>query len=130
MDNAPKVLAVDDEAEILELIQETLEVQGIVCLTAPDGKAALKMLELHPSIQLVISDINMPVLSGIDFREKASQLFEGRNLTWIALTTPGPNDYEGAGIPGFDATFYKPYSFSALARLVRSQLGATNDVVF
>lgn len=122
MNNGPRVLAVDDEPEILELIQETLEIQGIACITARDGQVALEMLQKHPSIQLVVSDINMPLMGGIALRENAGKIFEERLLTWVALTTPGPQDYQGSGIPGFDATFYKPYSFSALARLIRTQV--------
>jgi CheY-like chemotaxis protein len=122
MISGPLVLAIDDEPEILELIRETLEIQGIACITALDGQVALKLLELNPSIQLVVSDINMPVMGGVALRVNAGKLFEERALTWVALTTPGPQDYEGSGIPGFDATFYKPYSFSALARLIRTQV--------
>jgi two-component system CheB/CheR fusion protein len=122
MISSPRVLVVDDEPEILELIQETLEIQGIACITAMDGEVALKLLELNPSIQLVVSDINMPVMGGVALRENAGKCFGERSLTWVALTTPGLQDYDGSGIPGFDATFYKPYSFSELARLIRIQV--------
>jgi CheY-like chemotaxis protein len=115
----PTVLVVDDESDIVYLLVEVLENQGLGVVSAGNGQQALEMLHRHSSLKLVVSDVRMPVLDGPGLRARFDQSFSGREMTWIALTTPGIEDGD---IPGFDVTFYKPFNFSALARLVREHL--------
>ncbi|HEY7295279.1 MAG TPA: response regulator transcription factor [Dehalococcoidia bacterium] len=59
------VLVVDDEAAIVELMRDFLEAEGYSVLTAPDGHAALALLEREP-IDCLLLDVMMPGLSGFD----------------------------------------------------------------
>jgi DNA-binding response OmpR family regulator len=59
------VLVVDDEAAIVELMRDFLEAEGYGVLTAPDGRAALALLEREP-VDCLLLDVMMPGLSGFD----------------------------------------------------------------
>jgi CheY-like chemotaxis protein len=123
MKDEPRVLIVDDEVEILDLLEEALDTLGIASARASNGAVALELLQNSPSIRVVVSDINMPLLDGLKLRERASTLTSERGLSWIALTTPGASTGEPDRLAAFDATFYKPYGFLKLARLISAQIG-------
>lgn len=59
------ILIVDDEPSMREFLGILLEKEGYRALTASDGREALSFVESHP-VDLVISDIRMPVMSGLE----------------------------------------------------------------
>jgi DNA-binding NtrC family response regulator len=61
-----RVLIVDDDKNTRELLSELLALDGIRCLTASSGEGALKMLEEKPSIGLLITDLRMGQVDGLD----------------------------------------------------------------
>jgi len=60
-----RLLVVEDDGELRQALADTLELAGYAVLTAEDGSAALQLLEREP-VDLVVSDVNMPGLDGID----------------------------------------------------------------
>ncbi len=62
---AAKILVVDDEAHICELISRWLTAEGYSCSTATDGESAIDIMN-RESFDLVIADIMMPGMSGVD----------------------------------------------------------------
>jgi two-component system response regulator PilR (NtrC family) len=62
---APRILVVDDERSMRELLSIVLKREGYEVLVADSGRSAIEMLQ-HESIDLLISDIRMPDLSGVD----------------------------------------------------------------
>lgn len=62
MDN--KILIVDDEADILELLKESFESEGYLVFTADNGRDAIKQSEIQPDI--ILLDVNMPKLDGFE----------------------------------------------------------------
>src|SRR5208283_747840 len=64
-DRGRKVLIVDDEPHICEILSRWLTEEGYGCASAYDGETALKFLE-QDNFHLLISDIMMPGMSGID----------------------------------------------------------------
>ena len=80
----PKILYVDDEAINLELLQLTF-MNELEVLTATSAREGLEILESHPEIHVVISDLKMPVMNGLDFikeiksryKEKVCMLLTG-----------------------------------------------------
>ncbi len=67
------VLIVDDEASILEILHETLSLEGFGCEKAADGNIALSLLKTR-LFELMITDIVMPGLGGLELTEQAKKL--------------------------------------------------------
>ncbi len=65
-----RILVVDDEKYIRELLTELLVVGGHKVEKAQDGEAALQKLAKHP-FQVMISDVRMPVMDGLTLLQKA-----------------------------------------------------------
>lgn len=61
-----KILFVEDEVDLITIISDTLSKLGANFITANNGKEGLKALEENDDIQLVVTDINMPIMNGID----------------------------------------------------------------
>lgn len=62
----PRILYVDDEEINLELLQLTF-MNELEIITASSGKEGLEILDMNPDIQVIISDLKMPVMNGLDF---------------------------------------------------------------
>ena len=63
-----RLLIVDDEQPVCEMLQDRLEAMGYDCVTAHDGRSALALLALSTSqspIDGVLLDVQMPVMNGI-----------------------------------------------------------------
>jgi two-component system response regulator PilR (NtrC family) len=69
----PRILVVDDEQSMRELLAIVLRREGYEVLLAENGRTAISMLEQQP-IDLLISDIKMPDLSGVDVLRAAKQI--------------------------------------------------------
>jgi CheY-like chemotaxis protein len=63
------ILVVDDEVLIRMTVTEELEDAGYACLEAANGKDALALLEAHPEVRLLLTDVGLP--GGINGREVA-----------------------------------------------------------
>jgi DNA-binding NtrC family response regulator len=61
-----RVLVIDDEVSILDVLKETLELSGFLCDTVSSGKEGLKRLRGKDTFHLVITDIRLPDMSGLD----------------------------------------------------------------
>lgn len=70
----PRILYVDDEIINLELLQLTF-MNDFEVITATSAEEGLKILELNPEIHVVISDLKMPVMNGLEFIKVVKQNF-------------------------------------------------------
>ena len=71
-EEAARVLVVDDEKVIREILSDFLTMEGYVVRTVEDGKAALAELHLRP-YDMVISDLKMPNMGGLELLEKIAE---------------------------------------------------------
>lgn len=67
------ILVIDDERPILNLIRSFLDSRGLQCLTTTDPQEALELIE-REQVDLVITDVHMEGLSGVDVLEKAKDI--------------------------------------------------------
>ncbi|NRA65925.1 MAG: response regulator [Pseudobacteriovorax sp.] len=67
-----KILLIDDEDEVLDLMQEDLKDERLLLYTATDGKQALEILD-RESIDCIISDIKMPELDGLKLLNRITE---------------------------------------------------------
>jgi two-component system chemotaxis response regulator CheY len=81
------VLVVDDAALIRQRVRRCLAVADIRVIEAPDGAAALEMLRANPDIALVVSDVHMPRMDGLQLLEVIREEESTRDLPFLVLTT-------------------------------------------
>ena len=94
-----KVLLVDDEQDILELLRYNLEREGLKVFTAPNGRDALKIAKSERP-DLIVLDIMMPGMDGVEVCNQLRALPEFKQTLITFLTARG-EDY--SQIAGFDA---------------------------
>lgn len=82
-EDAARVLVVDDEKVIREILAEFLSMEGYVVRSVEDGDRAITELRLRP-YDLVISDLKMPRVSGIELLEKITA--ENINVLTVIMT--------------------------------------------
>lgn len=104
-----KILIVDDEKEIRELVRETVMIDDFEILEADTGDTAYDMiLKEHPD--LIILDVKMPgKMDGVSLTQKIKTDPNMRNIPVILLTAV-PVDLEQDSRLNPDAIFYKPFS--------------------
>jgi len=102
-----QILVVDDDPLACEMTAAVVESVGYEVIQAENGVEAMDKLSASPDIGMVISDMNMPLMSGIDlFRELRSQ---GVKLPFILLTGDDPEPLLQAE-PTLDGCMIKDFS--------------------
>ncbi|GIV25523.1 MAG: DNA-binding response regulator [Bacteroidia bacterium] len=109
-----KVLIVDDEPDVLEVLAYNLRQEGYEPLTAEDGQKALELARVHqPS--LILLDIMMPGMDGLEVCRQLRKLPETRESHIIFLTARSEEYAEMAGFEaGADDFLVKPIRPKAL----------------
>jgi len=104
MDKKIKVLAVDDDFINLKLIHSMLKKNKFVSdvIEAKNGLEALDILNNHQDIQLVLLDIKMPVMDGIEFLNNLSSIPTLNKIPVIVLTTDETRKHEAFDYGAFD----------------------------
>jgi CheY-like chemotaxis protein/DNA-binding MarR family transcriptional regulator len=82
-----RVLVVDDEVRALRLVSRVLGSSGIACRTAESAAAAMAALRGSPDIDVVVSDIRMPEVDGIEFLGSVRREFADRPWLQLILVT-------------------------------------------
>lgn len=118
-----KILIVDDEAYIRELVSTTLNVADYKILEAKDGEETLKIAqEVIPD--LILLDVMMPKIDGHEVCERLKLDPKTGSITIIMLTAMGQESEKEKGLEaGADHYFIKPFSPMALLDKVRDVLG-------
>lgn len=120
----PVVLLVDDNEEILDFISDDLS-ENYTVHTAADGGLALDILQ-HETVQLVVSDIMMPVMDGLELCRQIKSDIHHSHVPVILLTAKNTlqSKIEGLEI-GADAYIEKPFSpqhlQAQIANLIRNR---------
>jgi two-component system, cell cycle sensor histidine kinase and response regulator CckA len=71
---SPRVVIAEDEPELRGLFAEALEGAGFKVATAANGEQALALLKSHPGVEVLLSDIRMPVMDGYTLAESSLKL--------------------------------------------------------
>jgi two-component system cell cycle response regulator len=112
------ILVVDDEAPLRAVLSEAFAELGYRVLAAANGREALALLA-QESVQLVLSDVMMPVMTGVELCQAVKALPELAKVPVILVTAAGRAAAEQAGA---DAVLDKPFGIDALEALVRRWL--------
>lgn len=121
-----KILLVDDEEHIVELIRYNLENNGYNIITAFDGdEAYTKAIEENPD--LILLDIMLPILDGIEVCKKLKRNKESENIPIIMLTARTEETDKVLGLEiGADDYITKPFNVRELIARVKAVLRRTN----
>ncbi len=118
-----KILVVDDEAEIAELIALFLDEEDMAVLTAGDGLEALGIArDEHP--RLVLTDIMMPRMDGYEAVHNLKAHEQTRSIPVIFLSAKAqPSDIERGKSYGVDDYLTKPFDPAELIQAVERLVG-------
>lgn len=112
------VLVVDDAMTMRKMVSFTLRGAGYQTVEAGDGVDALAALKAHP-IDLVITDVNMPRMDGIEFTRQARAHLNGRPVPILILTTESePEKKNAARSAGATGWIVKPFQQEQLLSIV------------
>jgi two-component system, chemotaxis family, sensor kinase CheA len=122
---APKVLVVEDSFTVRELQRSILEAAGYPVVTARDGRDALGALGRDKEIALVITDLEMPELNGLELTRAIRADAAHSSMPVILVTSLGSEDDKRKGVEaGVDAYMVKQsYDQQALLATVERLVG-------
>jgi len=117
-----KILIVDDSSLIRAVASDAATEAGHEPIIAENGQEGLDMLNLH-KFDLIFSDINMPVMGGLEMVEKIKQNDESKYIPIIMLTTESNPELKKKGqVLGVKAWMLKPFNkkkfFMAVKKLM------------
>ena len=113
-----RILVADDEVEVLEVYKALLEPEGFEVTTAHNGLEAIGYIT-NTLFSLLILDIDMPVMTGIDVINKASESDLNNNTPIIVVTGFGCIDIvDKCKDLGVDYFFKKPFDISEILKAV------------
>ncbi|MBK5941539.1 response regulator [Halochromatium roseum] len=117
------ILVVDDAATMVMSLKASLEIAGFKVETANDGVQAIDKLKSGVKPDLIITDINMPNMGGIEFIGKARALPGMRFIPILALTTESQQaKRDEAKKLGATGWLLKPTSGSDLVKVIKQVL--------
>ncbi len=118
-----KILLVEDEPDLLQTLAFNFENEGYEVAKALDGKEAIKFLEDDDSISLVILDLMLPDMSGLDICRRIRAADNLKDILVIMVTAKGEEVDRVVGFEvGADDYVVKPYSVRELLLRVGGML--------
>lgn len=114
---AAKVLIVEDDADSREMLAFLLSGRGFEVTCAEDGKAALRQLEIEPP-ELIITDISMPVMDGIEMIERLREHPEWKGIPVLVMSAFRSEIVNNAMQAGANAATVKPLEIDKLLELI------------
>ena len=117
------IMTVDDSASVRQMVQFTLKEAGYAVLEALDGQDALAKLK-NTSVQMVLTDLNMPKLDGIELIKALRALPVFRFIPIVMLTTESQmTKKQEAKLAGATGWIIKPFKPEQLIAVVKRVLG-------
>jgi DNA-binding response OmpR family regulator len=121
------ILVAEDEASIRDLMVLILTQAGFDVVTASDGKAALDLIK-RSRFDLVLLDVHMPLMSGLDVLGAMRRLPYGPRVLMVTANTTADTVREAAAL-GCSGYIAKPFKPAALVARVQTALGAPPPLI-
>lgn len=117
------ILLAEDEDVVREIVHETLERHGYVVIAARDGRQAIELASAGEQIDLLLSDVAMPGMSGVELADRLRGTTPGLRVVYMSGSPEIEvvHDMEANGSTGF---LQKPATPSAILACVRAMLDA------
>jgi two-component system chemotaxis response regulator CheY len=121
---AHKILLVDDSKTVRQQVAVALTQAGFLAVEAGDGQEALDLLAKNTDVKLIICDVNMPRMSGLEFLAAMKQAGKVGNPPVVMLTTEGKHDViESAKSLGARGWIVKPFKADHLIAAAKKLTG-------
>ncbi len=119
-----RILVVDDSRSIIMFYRAVLSEMGLDVVTAGHGKAALAVLDKDFAFDLIITDMNMPEMNGVELTRKIKENFMYSSIPVVMATTEADESQKSmadrAGVSGY---LVKPIKPEALSELLAGMFG-------
>jgi serine phosphatase RsbU (regulator of sigma subunit) len=117
------LLVVDDDPDILRVVRFYLAKQNYTVMTAENGQEALAFLAVNPAVELILSDVMMPEMNGLQLLERVRKNPMWSEIPVILISAEGETSKKIAGLNlGADDFITKPFNFDELMARVRNHL--------
>ena len=118
--NRKRILLVDDELQLVEVMKMRLEANDYEVITAGDGQEALHKVQKEKP-DLVLLDILLPKINGYEICKRLKQNEDTINIPVIMMTASGTKDFEEMCYDvGADDCMRKPYNSSELVAKIEA----------
>ena len=118
------ILTIDDSASIRQMVALTLKGAGLTVLEAGNGAEGFTKATTN-TVHAVITDLNMPVMNGLEFLRKFRQHPAGKGVPVILLTTESDEDLKRqARESGATGWIVKPFKQDQLLAVIKKVTGA------
>jgi two-component system, chemotaxis family, chemotaxis protein CheY len=118
----PRALIVDDSDHIRHLLTMTLKVKGIEVTATCDGREGLDALRSHGPFDLIITDIDMPVMNGFELLEAIRDELGADAPPCLVLSGEPREVRDRALALGAKEVMVKPFEVPALLAIVEQHL--------
>ena len=120
-----KILVVDDSRTVRQQVAAVLSQAGYQVVEASDGIEATEKIEANTDLAMVVCDVNMPRMNGIDMLELLKKDQRHADLSVLMLTTEGqPGPIQRAKQAGAKGWIVKPFAPDVILAAVRKIAGA------
>ena len=117
------LLIVEDDEDMLNIMSDQFREIGYTVFSAENGQIALKIAE-NKKIDLIVSDIQMPVMTGVDLLKNIRQ--KNSDIPIVLLITGQSSLNESKALElGASGLFHKPFDFEVLAEEVRKLIASS-----
>jgi len=118
-----EIMTVDDSVSIRQMVSFTLKREGYDVLEAVDGVDALKKLNGENSVHMMITDLNMPNMDGIELIKNVRANAKYKFMPIIMLTTESQEERKQAGkAAGATGWIIKPFKPEQLLGVIKKVL--------
>ena len=119
-----KILIVDDSSMIRSIVSKSAKKAGYEVIAASDGQEGLDKLELERDINLILTDINMPVMDGMEMIKNIKNNDEIKYIPIVILTTETQKKMkEQARNLGAKAWMVKPFNEEVFLKAMMKLIG-------
>ncbi|AVF04211.1 MAG: response regulator [Devosia indica] len=118
------ILTIDDSASIRQMVAMTLTGAGLDVLEAGNGQEGYEVATAN-TVHAILTDLNMPVLNGIEFIRKYRQHPSSKGIPIILLTTESDDELKRqAKEAGATGWIVKPFKQDQLLAIIKKVTGA------
>ena len=121
------ILVIEDDPGVRHLARRTLEAAGYHVLVAEDGEEGLKLVEEHPQIDLVVTDIEMPKLDGISVARELAAKHPRIAVICMSGRLPETTFQQRIGLP-LPPFLAKPFTVDDLTRTTSESLARYQEL--